>query len=77
MELILVKERCTQCRKCIAICHKGPLIFDIEKKEIKNTDYCNACLLCVSVCPEKALYIARSGQLPRNKNPQQNQENTI
>lgn len=55
MRLLLFKEQCNQCRECIKICHKGPLIFDIDKKEIKNIDYCNACFLCVSVCPTKAL----------------------
>ncbi|MBU7009769.1 MAG: 4Fe-4S binding protein [Theionarchaea archaeon] len=56
MQLLLLKEQCTQCGKCIAICHKGPCIFDIDKKEIKDTGYCNACRLCITVCPTDALH---------------------
>jgi Pyruvate/2-oxoacid:ferredoxin oxidoreductase delta subunit len=59
MNLLLIKEKCNQCGVCITVCHKGVCIFDIEKKEIKDMDYCNACLLCVSSCPEKALKVIR------------------
>ncbi|MBU7025866.1 MAG: 4Fe-4S binding protein [Theionarchaea archaeon] len=57
MKLLLLKEKCNQCGNCVRICHKGPCIFDINKKEIKDMEYCNACLLCVSICPENALQV--------------------
>ncbi|MBU6997530.1 MAG: 4Fe-4S binding protein [Theionarchaea archaeon] len=55
VKLYIIEDRCTQCGKCVEICHKGPLIFDIDKKEIKSMEYCNVCRLCITVCPENAL----------------------
>jgi Pyruvate/2-oxoacid:ferredoxin oxidoreductase delta subunit len=62
MELLLYKEKCTQCKKCVLICHKGPVVFDIDKKEIKDIKYCNACSLCVTVCPGHALQLVHGSQ---------------
>lgn len=57
--LLLIKERCNQCGDCVRICHKGARIFDIDKKEMKDVSSCNLCLLCVTVCPQKALQVIR------------------
>jgi ferredoxin len=59
MQVVLDTERCDGCGMCVKVCHKGPRIFDIEKKKIYDPAFCNACLLCVGVCPHGALTIIR------------------
>lgn len=53
-EAILIKDNCTGCGLCTKVCPRG--IIDIcDKCAVKQVKYCDFCLACVHICPEKAI----------------------
>jgi len=53
MEIILDKERCTGCGKCIEACPFGAL--ELQDNLPRSNEECRLCSLCVKACPEGAL----------------------
>ncbi|MBN1981999.1 MAG: EFR1 family ferrodoxin [Chitinivibrionales bacterium] len=48
-----VSERCTMCRKCVALCPAGNITA--ENGAIHFNGTCNFCLRCIYRCPERAI----------------------
>jgi pyruvate formate lyase activating enzyme len=55
-ELICIRQRCTYCGDCVAVCPNA--VHDVQDKthEIRR-DRCVACRRCVEACPTQALNI--------------------
>lgn len=59
-ELAYKKEAClnfTQCVKCIEVCTTGAILKDDDNRAMIDRELCNECMLCVDVCPSKALTV--------------------
>ncbi|NWG11087.1 4Fe-4S binding protein, partial [Candidatus Bathyarchaeota archaeon] len=53
-----INEKCTGCMACIKVLGCPALIVEEEKVSI-NEALCNACGLCISICPYKAIECAK------------------
>ncbi|MCM8810945.1 MAG: electron transfer flavoprotein subunit alpha [Candidatus Omnitrophica bacterium] len=53
MEIKIIYEKCTLCKKCIEKCPFGAI--EIKDNKIFINQNCTLCGLCVKICPEKAL----------------------
>jgi len=63
LEIVIDMEGCTGCGICLAVCPKGPRIFEIagEKARVLDPSYCTLCTLCIARCPTDAITIKREG----------------
>jgi len=57
---VLIKEKCTGCKKCLNQCVFSAITWN-EKKNKPILDYmrCEGCGTCEIVCPENAIYLKR------------------
>jgi NAD-dependent dihydropyrimidine dehydrogenase PreA subunit len=60
--LVVDTRRCTACGECVEACKRDVLkvrgiqrIFNDRHVHVVKPDACNACMACVSVCPDGAL----------------------
>jgi DNA-directed RNA polymerase subunit D len=49
----IIKEKCTNCKKCVDICPKKVFALKDQTVEVKDLLACNLCMDCVGVCPQK------------------------
>jgi len=53
---VIDPDRCTGCRKCLAVCHPGVLQPDACRKvSVCQPEYCDSDGGCVELCPENAI----------------------
>jgi len=51
-----LENRCTDCGACTAICPTGALFMNREEMTVEfDIDKCIACLLCMRMCPQRAI----------------------
>lgn len=62
-QLMYVKELCTGCGECIAVCPVGAITRDGEKV-VRDREKCTVCGRCVSVCPASAVSLAGKTMTP-------------
>ena len=55
-ELVYVKDRCSLCGRCAAVCPTAVHVVD-PSGHVLNREYCTTCGSCVEVCPNGALAI--------------------
>lgn len=54
----IVTEKCRACGICVSNCPEGCIIIsdkNSRKKAVIDYDYCKGCLICLEVCPFKAI----------------------
>jgi Fe-S-cluster-containing hydrogenase component 2 len=67
----MVRERCIQCRMCVAACPFGNMLWDETYHCVQKCDLCGGDPKCVPFCPTRALaYVpereaARAGEAAR------------
>jgi len=49
------KKKCTQCGLCWVYCPDNSIPQSGGKRLETDLDYCKGCLICVQVCPVKAI----------------------
>ena len=54
--LMFSEDRCTYCRKCLAVCENGVHIF--KDTHLVKRERCAVCGRCEAECPERALELA-------------------
>ncbi|MCM8785491.1 MAG: 4Fe-4S dicluster domain-containing protein, partial [Candidatus Omnitrophica bacterium] len=55
-DIKMVRERCTDCSVCVALCPVGALYIDRDTYQVKfQPEKCIACELCIKGCPTKAM----------------------
>lgn len=54
----IITDKCTGCRKCLAVCPED-VIKIVNKKARIDYNYCKGCLICMTICPVKAVISKR------------------
>lgn len=55
-DIRMIKERCTDCSVCIALCPTGALYLNRNTYEVQfEPEKCIACELCIKGCPTNAM----------------------
>jgi len=53
---VIDHEKCTRCLNCDIYCPDACWEYNEEKDEMElNLEFCKGCLICIEVCPAKAL----------------------
>ncbi|MCD6319323.1 MAG: electron transfer flavoprotein subunit alpha [Candidatus Desulfofervidaceae bacterium] len=65
MEIILDKEKCTGCGKCVESCPFGAL--ELQNDLPKTNEECRLCGLCVKACPENALSLPEGAKKKKQR----------
>jgi len=63
LEIEVDQEKCTGCGLCLAVCPKGPRIFEMkeDKARVLDPSFCTLCTLCITRCPVDAISIKWEG----------------
>jgi len=59
---ILDTKKCINCMRCVIYCPDNCIPIKYNKRLETNLDYCKGCLICVEVCPVKALSSKKEGE---------------
>ncbi len=63
-KILVDKELCINCRRCVFECSFGAHVYDEKKKKIVRLhEKCVGCFRCVATCPTKAIEIIRNPML--------------
>ncbi|HOK56522.1 MAG TPA: 4Fe-4S dicluster domain-containing protein [bacterium] len=55
-DIKMIRERCTDCSVCVALCPVGALSLNRETFEVNfDPEKCIACELCIKGCPTEAM----------------------
>ncbi|MCS7140288.1 MAG: 4Fe-4S binding protein [Candidatus Nezhaarchaeota archaeon] len=57
VEILIDREKCTNCGTCVSVCPTGVYEMKENKLEIVNKDACLACRACEAQCPNQAIQI--------------------
>ncbi len=52
---VIDEKKCINCGFCAAYCPDNAVPFKDGKRGKVNLDYCKGCLICMQVCPVKAI----------------------
>jgi carbon-monoxide dehydrogenase iron sulfur subunit len=53
--IVIDRDRCIGCGKCVGACPFGAMLFDREKKKAFKCELCKGEPACVSICPTGAI----------------------
>lgn len=56
--VVIDREKCTLCKKCVDVCPVFAIDPDDLNKKYKISSYCNKCGACIDACPAKAITIS-------------------
>ena len=57
-DLRRIEERCTHCGACTTICPSNALFMNREEMTVEfDVTKCIACMLCVRMCPQRAIEV--------------------